>query len=292
MALIMSIANARGIQNRTTTSSTLTSVPMSASHTIATGHGPSFASSCQTALWEWHQKSTDWYTIGSNSPVATSTYFQPALAPVISATSLATLCDGHPRAVGAATELPDSIISTDIVTETNVPTDFPTPIPCSIEPSDCVDLFAAYESLASTALYTIATGQTISAPPCATDAGRSYSFSAATCYEGDVGIRASKVQLLYWPIRTVENSDYFCNYHYYPDIVTPKTLSGTPTGSGPNTFVTGSLTITSPVRSTSHVGRADPHSDSITGSCALFWWLESRGWLRSDTRPYYHHSAS
>ncbi|CZT22297.1 uncharacterized protein RCC_08166 [Ramularia collo-cygni] len=119
-------------------------------------------------------------------------------------------------------------------------------MPCTIGSSDCVNLYETYSALLSTALPGMTKGLTFSAPPCATGANRTFSFSSARCDQGYVGIRASSVQLLYWPVRTVENFDYFCNHHSITAPVSPQTLPGTPTGSGPNTFVTGSLTITSP----------------------------------------------
>lgn len=57
-------------------------------------------------------------------------------------------------------------------------------------------------------------------------------------------IVAEAAQLLYWPVRTRPGSDNLCSGNV--SFSAFEVLTGTPTGSGPNTYVTQGVTITSP----------------------------------------------
>lgn len=253
MALHIAMAHGR-VLNLTTTANSTFAPPAHTSHTVITGQGSSFAHSCEMAISDWYKASADWRKTNIVTSYWTAT--KQDSAPAISATSLVTLCDGHPRAVGNATRLPQPIL-TVATSRLSYTGEYPTAKPsCSISPSDCTALWSSFNAPASS------TRGVRTGPPCPTPAF-SYSASSAapvtgygytgTCTRagGPYGyIRASMAQLLYWPVRTVSNSDYFCNSLYNIDLTnlsSPQTLTGTPTGSGPNTFVTGTLTITSPV---------------------------------------------
>lgn len=128
-------------------------------------------------------------------------------------------------------------------------------MPCSIDASDCANLYRSYSTVAASL---IGVNTTVSAPPCVTNGSNSVPFSTTSCsYGGVVGVRGSAVRLLYWPVRTASSaySEYFCTQSRYSNaLASPMTIAGTPTGSGPNTFVTGTLTITSPTVALSYAG--------------------------------------
>lgn len=221
--------------------------------TMATGAGDVYASSCQSALWAWKQSSEQY----GESHLVNSIYTTPSYVPAgphVTATDIIKLCDGYNRAVGDASYVSSTSQTVGNQTITaKVLGPYPTPMPCSIGTSDCANLYSSY-SIAASSLLGVNT--TVSAPPCATNGSNSIPFSSTQCsYGGVVGVRGSSVQLLYWPVRTISDSDYFCKSYSYSDrMQSPMTLPGTPTGSGPNTFVTGSLTITSPTIALSYSG--------------------------------------
>lgn len=221
--------------------------------TIVTGAGDVFASSCQSALWAWKQLSQEYAHSHLVNSVYTAPSYVPA-GPVVSATEVITLCDRYHRAVGDASYVlsTSQTVGNQTVTA-KVLGPYPTPMPCSIDTSDCANLYSSYSIAASSLL---GHNTTVSAPPCATNGSNSIPFSSTQCsYGGIVGVRGSSVQLLYWPVRTVSDTDYICKSFSYSDrMQSPIILPGTPTGSGPNTFVTGSLTITSPTIALSYSG--------------------------------------
>lgn len=211
-----------------------------------TGSGSEYAQSCQSALWEWHKASAT-YGISHTVPsLVTAASYVPA-TPHVSASSVITLCDGYARAVGNASYIKTQSSNDSTTYTVHGAAPYPTPAPCSISPSDCANLYSSYSK--ATAALVPGVNTTVSAPPCNTNGSHSIPFSTTSCsYGGVVGVRGASVQLLYWPVRTADNPEYFCSSHspYGSSKPNPMTLTRTPTGSGPNTFVTGSLTITSP----------------------------------------------
>ncbi|KAF7191304.1 hypothetical protein HII31_07327 [Pseudocercospora fuligena] len=236
-------------------SSTISTAPSTVgtpSDGLVTGSGSAFASSCQEALWEWKSASESYgsqretLTTYTSSYGTSYNYTYTNYTGGVSATRSTTLCDGYPRVIGSGSYLKSSAttyIPSDFVTNTSVPGPYATPLPCSIGASDCANLWSSFNAFTSASLVDINGSRP--EPPCATT-GTSYSFAEASCGNSATpannGIFASTVRLLYWPVRTVSNaSSPFC----LGDI--PQTMTGTRTGEGPNTFVTGSLTITSPM---------------------------------------------
>ncbi|KAG9514296.1 hypothetical protein KCV07_g8179, partial [Aureobasidium melanogenum] len=114
----------------------------------------------------------------------------------------------------------------------NVPP-FPTPqAPCTISDEDCQALYNKNSSLVY-ASYTPICNIT-STSPLPTYSTDSAGQSCSLCY-----VKANSAQLLYWPVRTVDGSGNLCNSSI-------QTQGLARTGDGPNTFVTGGVTITSP----------------------------------------------
>lgn len=209
--------------------------------------GLSSAAQCAQTLASWHSSFTSWSFIHNLSFVSTETATLPAgtvvTVPYFSATSLTTLCDGHPRVVGSAasTSTTSTLGNPHANTTTQYPVTsfqynvppYPTPQPCSIPENECQALynqnasmfFVSYSSICnlsstSTTTHTYATA--------------SAGGLCSLCY-----LRAKSARLLYWPVRTVEGSGNICNSSVQ--------TAGLPmTGDGPNTFVTDGITITSP----------------------------------------------
>lgn len=206
------------------------------------------AEQCAQSLVSWNSASTDWSIFHTSPYLSTGTEIQPAwttaIVPRYSASSLTTLCDGHPRVVGFGSSTSDSttilgtsgVSSTSMYTVTayvnNVPP-FPTPqAPCTISDEDCQALYNKNSSLVY-ASYTPICNIT-STSPLPTYSTDSAGQSCSLCY-----VKANSAQLLYWPVRTVDGSGNLCNSSI-------RTLGLARTGDGPNTFVTGGVTITSP----------------------------------------------
>ncbi|KAI5359952.1 hypothetical protein Slin15195_G118130 [Septoria linicola] len=198
-------------------------------------------------------QNSEYQSTGTVDPAYTYTNFSGP----VSATSLTTLCrDGYPRVIGDGSYL---AISTTTVPHgtytvtTTAPRSFTTPMPCSINPSDCANLWRSFASATSVSL--VFANTSFPEPPCALT-GTSVPFEAVACVntlgEGySSGIIASSIELLYWPVRT---ASHFCTRTTF-DITAKVTVSGrdtfrptievTPTGP-PATFVADGLTITSP----------------------------------------------
>lgn len=218
----------------------------------ASGSGDAFASSCQSALWAWKESSSS-YGISHTSYSLTTVPVFTATGPSVAASSVITLCDGYSRAVGSASYITPARNSL-LMTETlPVYASYTTTMPCSINPSDCANLYSSYSTLVSSLM---GVNTTISAPPCATNGNNTVPFTSTSCsYGGVVGVKGSSVRLLYWPVRTADNSSYFCSQaKYSATAASPLTIPQSRTGSGPNTFVTGTLTITSPTVALSYGG--------------------------------------
>ena len=220
----------------------------------SSGSGPAYASSCQSALWNW-KHSSESYGFSHESPTAVPyTIDWPVSVTYnisdVSASRVITLCDGQPRAVGAASIAKSTRLATTetyYTTTIEVPGSYPTPMPCSIGPSDCANLWSTFASITKNIAYD---NTDVPEPPCATS-GTIVPFVTDICsvlpneQGGDLPapwVVAQAARLLYWPVRTVNGTDYLCSRS--TDL--PQTVPGTRTGSGPNVFVTGNLTITSP----------------------------------------------
>lgn len=207
------------------------------------------AEQCAQTLVSWASASTDWSFMHSSYYVTTETYKQPAWAtdvvPSYSATSMTTLCDGHPRVVGFAgstTSLTTTIGTSGAFTMSaynvtqyvyNIPP-YPTPqAPCTISDGDCQALYEKNASLVYASYQPICNISSTSKTTLsyATD---SAGHTCSLCY-----LRASSARLLYWPVRTVDGTGDLCGSSVQ--------TQGLPrTGNGPNTFVTDGITITSP----------------------------------------------
>jgi len=140
---------------------------------------------------------------------------------------------------------------TDVVT---VSEPYPSPKPsCSLDVPDCQALYAYNSSLIED-LYgesyylcdlgtqTSSTGvPTSTFTPLAFGATPTTPVSNGTC--NDCMVVAAEAQILYWPVHTKPGTGDDCDYYGGASVVT---LNATRTGSGPNSFVTAGITITSP----------------------------------------------
>lgn len=214
----------------------------------STGSGDVFASSCQSALWAWQTSSSSFGLLHTTFALTTAPRYATG-PPSVSASSVTVLCDGYSRAIGSASTISRSQTGSSTYTAVGVLGPYPTPPPCSIDQNDCALLYSSYSTAASSL---IGSNKTLLAPPCNTNGSDSITFSSTYCMgsgkNGVVGVRGTSVRLLYWPVRTssADNSAYFCTQSEYSLGASPLTIPATRTGSGPNTFVTGTLTITSP----------------------------------------------
>lgn len=255
---------------------------------LATGTGYAFAESCQAALRSWSHASIK-YGVSHNS--TSTSYFtsdityHSRLPGTTVIHSVITLCDGHPRVVGrtTATEGPVETIK-ETWTNTNptvVFASYPTPAPCSISPEDCKLLYSSWTRHWSEFTKTDSTNGLLN-PPCTTST-TSYTYSTnskgGSC--DNCQVIGSKIRLLYWPVITKDGSDNLCEGGKAVTVTTA------PTGSGPNTFVTDGVTITSPSVAVSigglsrvdECGTVIPHTiipvlpedvSSVEGARALF----------------------
>lgn len=209
--------------------------------------GLSSAAECAQTLASWHSSFTSWSLIHNLSFVSTETETLPAgtvvTVPYFSATSLTTLCDGHPRVVGSAASTwttstlgsPHSNTTSQYPVTSfryNVPP-YPTPQPCSIPEDECQALYNQNASMVFVSYSSICNLTSISTTT-HTYATASTGGLCSLCY-----LRAKSARLLYWPVRTVEGSDNICSGSV-------QTVGLLVTGDGPNTFVTDGITITSP----------------------------------------------
>ena len=213
----------------------------------STGTGLEYASKCESALSTW-SKSSFWYgwddaivTTSTYSNAFTDTHRLPGSTTV---TSKITLCDGHPRIVGRTTVSTGNLTTstaawTNTITQSNFNSAYPTPAPCSIQPSDCAALSSTYSSSLDSLLSRY--GQaTIQAPICTVTPSSSYSYSTdgnngKTC--SNCLVAASTARVMFWPITTATGGDLCSN--------PGSTITASPTGP-PNSFVTEGITITSP----------------------------------------------
>ena len=268
-----------------------------ATNSATAASGLEAAQSCDVALSSWREASNAWvlnhYHNQTSTYTGTLTYSSTQIPVTTKVTKLITLCDGHPRVVGHATTINTTSLGTvsswtnTYTTEVHATT-YPSPMPCSINPSECQLLydsvydfigtaattasypafpqcttttsyvapsacksswsaydaaFSSYHSItASTASY-----PTVTQPECPNPTTKPYTTdgSGQTC--DGCQVIGDHARLLYWPITTEPIAGDLCNE-------TAKTVPGTPTGEGPNTFVTGDLTITSPTVAISWAG--------------------------------------
>ena len=221
-----------------------------------TGAALSSAVSCATALSQYAESSYSWsfnhqnYTsFITTATISASTWTYPVYA---SGAETTRLCDKNPRVIG--TILPPSsnatlihgASSTVMMTETDGGAPYPTPAPnCSINANDCKALYS-YSSIIDPYTPQCSVSGT-SVTPLSSEAGTTpLAFGSTSTATGDCSdcvIMAKEAQLLYWPIRTEDGSGELCS----GEAATPAvTLSGTQTGTAPNSFVTDGVTITSP----------------------------------------------
>lgn len=237
------VASGLGINNGSTTQTSIETPP-----TAPTGSGQEYASSCASALVTWSKSSLDWQW--NNAIISTSTFssgFTETLEKPGSTkvTSVITLCDDYPRVVGHTSvsrgkKYTSTVAWTNTITESTPNHAYPTPPPCSIQPSDCKILSKSYEKSLSSALskFGFADGQ---GPLCTTAPSSSYSYSYSVNTRGQTCdncmIAASTARVMFWPVTTAAGGD-LCNK-------TGSTITASPTGP-PNSFVTEGITITSP----------------------------------------------
>lgn len=238
----------RASSNRTTVQTTSTTV-LSPKSTV--GIDLRSAESCLLSLSSFYMAQQSFYdsiystvdTSYTSTSVGTITSVDVQFGVDICSdvTSLTTLCDGHPRVVGSGSCWTGSTSYGYTLTETmlyqqSIAT-FSTPTPCSVNPAVCQSIYAlnsSYVTLPSPmygdlCVYSTSQTQTLST--------NSLGLPCDDCY-----IVASAARLLYWPVRTqsITGNDNLCN------ATSIKILTGTPTGTGPNTYVTEGVTITSP----------------------------------------------
>lgn len=201
--------------------------------TIAsTGTGSSYAQACWSAVASWSSSynsytsahrwvSTTLLTFGPTS-VESVTYFENAT----------TLCDGHPR-VTYSPAIPTATanithsglsISTSTILGTYFSAYGPSAPSCSIDPSDCDPLWAAYSTSVSAAGPLI-TASPIVPPPCANSSEAALLSQAHSMITGcgTCTIYGQGVQLVYFP--TTVSVDYCASTptanltHYGPGAV-------------------------------------------------------------------------
>lgn len=239
------VAHGLGIDNGSTTASP-TKSNNDAPSLATTGTGQEYASKCADALKTWSKSSFAWQW--DHDIVSTSTFSSAFTETMVSpgttkVTSVITLCDGHPRVVGH-TSVSNGKKYTSTVAWTNTITNsapnhaYPTPSPCSIQPSDCKTLSNSYEKWLSKELADkgFATGE---GPMCTVTPSSTMSYS--TNHLGrdcdNCMIAAHTARVMFWPITTAAGGN-LCNN-------TGLTITSSPTGP-PNSFVTEGITITSP----------------------------------------------
>nr|POE99417.1 hypothetical protein CFP56_52809 [Quercus suber] len=207
-----------------------------------TGSGLAYAISCQSQLWAWSISSQEYAS--SNAVTTTSTFdftytYTLGGSVAIFATRLTTLCDGNPRVVGQASLSTAPIrftTSTDAGTYPHriLATDFPVPVPCSINPTDCAGLFSIYTNDAARSGLSRSSQFLDVYPSCTTSQPTTSTGSAGQlcdeCY-----VEANAARLLYWPVTTSRN---LCSSNV--------TQEWKRTADTPKSFVTAGITITSP----------------------------------------------
>jgi hypothetical protein len=223
------------------------------------------ASSCASALYTYQSLAQAWSedqpageTLTSTILAATSMFTFLTL----NATSYTTLCDGVPRALGAASWGMANItvhVAASFGTDSSpLPVStYSAPSPtCRINDQDCQALYS--EGKVMVARYSLCKNATSNAPaqstmsgapgfgtpptviPGSADTSTTHPlFSNSSC--GDRTITAGGQQLLYWPVSTQKGTWNPCD-----DSDNFELLSGTRTGTGPSTAIIAGVTITSP----------------------------------------------
>lgn len=213
-----------------------------------TGSGLEYAESCQARLFAWKSSKTSY---GSKYGHHSTSLYSSEMTGVSynnkppTATSLITLCDGHPRVVGQWTTHNNSGTPyTTAWTNTNpvfITAPYPTPKPCSISPDDCKLLYSSWTShwnSITSASPNYEEG--LLSPPCESPEPPlpSYSTNAEGGQCDNCLIAGAKIRLMYWPVTTVAGSGDLCSEK-------AETVTGSATGP-PRSIVTEGITITSP----------------------------------------------
>ncbi|KAH9839627.1 cell wall protein DAN4-like, partial [Teratosphaeria destructans] len=268
------VSNSSSSENLTTVtspyfvngSSTVTAIP------VITGSGLDYASSClasSQSFWSARAafESSEQNVIGTIPTPEISPFLVTAtqynVETCSGVTRLTTLCDGHPRVVGDASCSAGvegyTASGTTTYWEVPIPSSYPgTMTSCSVEPADCQELYTLSPSLVFNSTDYLS-WCSFTPSPTTTYATNSLGSPCQNC-----AIRANSARLLYWPVRTpsVSGPDHLC-------ATTPvNVIGGTRTGSGPNTFVTDGVTITSPsvAISLADVSRADGCFQTISST--------------------------
>ncbi|GAB7362057.1 hypothetical protein MBLNU230_g2091t1 [Neophaeotheca triangularis] len=237
-----------------------------------TGSGFDFATNCE-ALIRSQSSAVQYYQSRHGSTVVDtlSNTFTAASTPITvgEPTKLVTLCDGHPRVVGSVeTSVGEPVTSTTTWYNTNTnfewATSYTKPPPCSILPDDCISLWSTWSIKSSSVANTVSVYVVPEEPPCAnptTSLTFTYSTNSAGRNCDNCMIVASTARLLYWPVTTAQGSYDLCENR-------APTVPATRTQTGPNTFVTHGLTITSPTVAISFgmLSRADGCGPTMTST--------------------------
>lgn len=238
----------------------------------STGSGFDFATDCESRIRSQSSAILDYQSQHGSSVVTTisntMTWTRTPWAQS-SPTKVVTLCDGHERVVGSlATSMgePEVLTTSWYNTNTNfeLATTYMESPPCSIGYGDCMSLWSTWTSKSNSVVNTVSAYYLPEEPPCnnpATSDNYTFSTNPTGGLCDNCLIMASTARLLYWPITTATGSYDLCDNR-------APTIPATSTGVGPNTFVTGDLTITSPTIAISFalVSRADQCGPTVTGT--------------------------
>jgi len=236
----------------------------------ATGSGTEYATSCASAFLSYSSASSSWNTAHQWVQNTTQVIGGTSYSLVTYYENATTLCDGHPRvsaspAVSLSTGwLTDShpVASTTIVQNTYFSVYPETTPACSIAPSDCDPLWAAYSTSMSAWQAANATGAAQatpapSIPPCWNQSqADSYSTATASIYGcGQCTIYGQGVELVYFPEPTTVSRDMcastpLASQTYYEAGAVVEAYAGTAYGrnasaAGKETAVVGQNTFTS-----------------------------------------------
>jgi len=221
---------------------------------IVTADSLSSAISCASVLTVWGSSSARWSLNQGGVTHSLSTRSIPLqvyTVPAYSAAQTTKVCDGHARVVGSTrARIGNQTISHDAsisIFNRTISRSYPSPRPsCSIDMDDCVALASLNPALVAPkngtvicSTWTSPSGYAAGPTPTAIGFGQG---GTSTCQQCTIVV--STARLLYWPVQATSGSGNICNNNVTFD---PSTIiSGTPTGHGPNTFVTKGITITSP----------------------------------------------
>lgn len=206
------------------TNKCFTDITYSAMSIAPTGTGSAYASSCQLIQSSYSSASSSWGKVHSSTSLQIDTLGGNSVSVISYYKDASTLCDGHPR----VTYSPAILESTSTTTITQAPTltstytasvgwIFPISSPtCSINPSDCDPLWAAYSTSVSQfdaqksgqsyASQITAAPQT---PPCVnvSQASSNAAFQSSFYACGPCTIFGNGVELLYFPEPTTVSRD-------------------------------------------------------------------------------------